>query len=52
MLSKVLPYDDEDDREIARQTIYEPVDFSFSPWDKVSAEGKDIVKSKFETSNI
>jgi len=45
MLSRVLPYDDDDDREIARQTIYDPVDFSFPPWDKVSKEGKDIVSS-------
>ena len=29
MLSRVLPFDDEDDKEIARQTIQEPVDFSF-----------------------
>jgi serine/threonine protein kinase len=29
LLSRVLPFDDEDDREIARQTIYEPPDFAF-----------------------
>ena len=29
MLSRVLPFDDEEDKEIARQTIQEPVDFSF-----------------------
>lgn len=45
LLSRVLPFDDEDDREIARQTIYDPPDFSFHPWDKVSKEGKDICKS-------
>ena len=46
LLSRVLPFDDEDDREIARQTIYEPPDFSFHPWEKVSNEGKDLCKSK------
>lgn len=46
LLSRVLPFDDEDDREIARQTIYDPPDFSFHPWDKVTKEGKDICKSK------
>lgn len=47
LLSRVLPFDDEDDREIARQTIYEPPDFSFHPWEKVSNEGKDLCKSKY-----
>lgn len=46
LLSRVLPFDDEDDREIARQTIYDAPDFSFHPWEKVSADGKDLVKSK------
>jgi len=47
LLSRVLPFDDEDDREIARQTIYEPPDFSFHPWEKVSNEGKDLCRSKY-----
>ena len=47
LLSRVLPFDDEDDREIARQTIYEPPDFSFHPWEKISNEGKDLCKSKY-----
>lgn len=46
LLSRVLPFDDEDDREIARQTIYEPPDFSFPPWEKVSKEGRELCKSK------
>lgn len=46
LLSRVLPFDDEDDREIARQTIYDPPDFSFHPWERVSKDGKDICKSK------
>jgi serine/threonine protein kinase len=48
LLSRVLPFDDEDDREIARQTIYDPPDFSFHPWDKVSKEGKDLCKRLLE----
>jgi calcium/calmodulin-dependent protein kinase I len=46
LLSRVLPFDDEDDREIARATIYDQPDFTFHPWDKVTKEGKDICKSK------
>lgn len=33
MLSRVLPFDDEEDKEIARQTIQDTPDFSFEPWD-------------------
>lgn len=50
LLSRVLPFDDEDDREIARQTIYEPPDFSFHPWEKVSNEGKELTKKLLEKS--
>ena len=46
LLSRVLPFDDEDDREIARQTIYDAPDFNFHPWEKVSKEGRDLCKSK------
>jgi len=45
LLCRVLPYDDEDDKEIARATIYDPPDFSFEPWPRVSKDGKDIVES-------
>lgn len=47
LLSRVLPFDDEEDKEIARQTIQDAPDFSFDPWDKVSSDAKDLVKSKF-----
>ena len=47
-LSRVLPFDDEDDREIARQTIYMAPDFSFSPWEKITSEAKDIVEKLLE----
>ena len=46
MLSKVLPFDDDEDKEIARQTIQDAPDFSFEPWDTVSTPAKDIVRSK------
>ena len=51
LLSRVLPFDDEEDKEIARQTIQDAPDFSFEPWDQVSAEGKDICKRKFKLFN-
>ena len=47
LLSRVLPFDDEEDKEIARQTIQDAPDFSFDPWDTISDEAKDIVKSKY-----
>lgn len=48
MLSRVLPFDDEEDKEIARQTIQDAPDFSFEPWDTISKEGKEIVKKLLE----
>jgi len=48
LLSRVLPFDDEEDKEIARQTIQDAPDFSFEPWDKVSNAAKDIVKKLLE----
>ena len=36
MLSGVLPFDDNNEKEIARQTIQDALDFNFSPWDTVS----------------
>ena len=41
-MSRVLPFDDEDDKEIARQTIQDPADFSFHPWERVSQGAKDV----------
>jgi calcium-dependent protein kinase len=40
----MLPFDSDDNRETARQTIYEPVPFTHPIWDFVSAEAKDIIK--------
>ena len=48
LLCKVLPFDDDEDKEIARQTIFDTPDFSFEPWNKVSKQGKDFVKRLLE----
>ena len=48
LLSKVLPFDDDEDKEIARQTIQDAPDFSFEPWDTVSNAAKDIVRRLLE----
>lgn len=57
MLAKVLPFDDEDEKEIARQTIQDPVDFNFSPWEERTAASKDVIrmmmeKNRFKRPNI
>ena len=48
LLSRVLPFDDEDDKEIAKQTIQDAPDFSFHPWEKVSEQAQDICKVLLE----
>lgn len=45
MLSGTLPFDSEDDREIARKTIYDEVNMTHSVWSKVSDDAKQIVIS-------
>ena len=47
MLSRHLPFDSNDDREIGRKTIYQQIQFTHPIWENVSAEAKDIVSSKF-----
>lgn len=46
MLSGTLPFDSEDDREIARKTIYDEVTLSNPVWSNVSDDAKDLVLSK------
>ena len=48
LLSRVLPFDDEDDKEIARQTIQDPADFSFHPWERISQAGQDVCAALLE----
>ena len=46
MLSRHLPFDSNDDREIGRKTIYQQVQFTHPVWDNCSEESKDLVASK------
>lgn len=48
LLSGTLPFDDDDDREIARQTIHDEVDFSYHVWKKIGAEVKQMIKKLLE----
>jgi len=48
LLSGTLPFDDDDDREIARQTIHDEVDFSYHVWKKVSSDTKKMIKKLLE----
>ena len=52
MLSGTLPFDSEDDREIARKTIYEEVSLAHPVWQTISEEGRDLVMSKYSYINI
>ena len=52
MLSGTLPFDSEDDREIARKTIYDEVTLAHPNWQTVSDDAKDLVLSKNFVSNI
>lgn len=51
MLSSTLPFDSEDDREIARKTIYEELAMAHPIWEQgISDEAKDLVR-KLLTKN-
>ena len=43
----MLPFDSDDNKETARQTIYDPVPFSHKVWSFVSEEAKDLITSKY-----
>lgn len=43
LLSGMLPYDSDDNKETARQTIYDPVPFGNKVWQFVSEEAKDLI---------
>ena len=45
-----LPFDHDDDKEIARQTVEEEADFSFEEWDDISTNAKDVVKGLLQKS--
>lgn len=44
LLSGNLPFDHEDDREIARMTIYDDVPFSDPIWQSLNPAAKDLVE--------
>jgi len=46
MLSRHLPFDSNDDKEIGRKTIYQQIQFTHPVWQNVSAEAQDLVLSK------
>jgi hypothetical protein len=46
ILSAMVPFDSNDQKEAARKTIYEPVPFTHPIWDFVSSEAKDLITSK------
>ena len=46
LLSGMLPFDSDDNKETARQTIYDPVPFDHTVWKYVSDDAKDIIISK------
>ena len=50
MLSRHLPFDSTDDKEIGRKTIYQQVSFSHNVWNNITSEAKDLVYSKCSMS--
>lgn len=48
MMVSCLPFDHPDDAELARMTISKEPDFQKKEWKRISAEGLDLVKSKFQ----
>ncbi len=45
LLSGMLPFDSDDNKETARQTIYEPVPFTNRVWNFVTDDAKDLISS-------
>lgn len=44
LISGTLPFDDDDDREIARQTIHDDPDFTYKVWKKIDPSTIDMIK--------
>jgi serine/threonine protein kinase len=44
LISGTLPFDDDDDREIARQTIHDDPDFTYRVWKKIDKGTIDMIK--------
>ena len=47
MLSGTLPFDSDDDREIARKTIYQEIQFQNPVWNEISAKAKELIMGKY-----
>lgn len=45
LLCGALPFDHDDDREIARQTIHDDPDFTYETWSKIEDSTIDLIKS-------
>jgi serine/threonine protein kinase len=45
-----LPFDDDNDKEIARKTIYDEPDFAYHTWSDVSIDCKDCIGKMLEKS--
>lgn len=52
MLSSTLPFDSNEDREIARKTIQEDLAMAHPSWETISPEAKDLVRSNIILSAI
>jgi serine/threonine protein kinase len=48
MLSRHLPFDSTDDKEIGRKTIYNQIEYTHPVWQNVSADAKDLILSKLK----
>lgn len=48
MLGRHLPFDNPDDKEIARKTINQEINFKHQVWSTVSAEAKDLISKLLE----
>lgn len=46
MLSRHLPFDSTDDKEIGRKTIFNQIEFTHPIWTNVSEPAKDLLLSK------
>ena len=52
MLSRHLPFDSTDDKEIGRKTIYQQIQFTHPVWENVSAEAKDLVSKLLHKERV
>lgn len=48
----MLPFDAEDQKEVARKIIYDPVPFTHPIWDFVTVEAKDLISSIYLFLNV